>query len=221
MLRRDDEADRHRIMPRVRTGSRVEGAYAEAFVPLDLALLGGRGADPESARGMTFASRDLPLPRGRAGSRGRNARRCRTKGADSGGERCRNREAARTWQGRSLPPRVIRRTCRRGGIAVPARPRRGSQSAASSSERANRSAGIPRRRSASGLDRCAGPAQLALVRQQRRTARLKSGGSWFPARLRTARDHRYQFVLAERLAIGFGIAQRGDQPVRQRPAARP
>ena len=33
-------------------------------------------------------------------------------------------------------------------------------------------------------------------------------------------NHRHQFVLAELLPIGFGIAQRGDQSVRQRSASR-
>ena len=46
------------------------------------------------------------------------------------------------------------------------------------------------------------------------------GGGFLPSS-EEQEDHRDQFVLAERLAVRFGIAQRGDQSVGQRSASRP
>ena len=45
------------------------------------------------------------------------------------------------------------------------------------------------------------------------------GGGFLPGS-EEQEDHRDQFVLAELLPVGFGIAQRGDQSVRQRSASR-
>ena len=64
------------------------------------------------------------------------------------------------------------------------------------------------------------PTQLILVRQQGEEPAGNQMGRGFLSGSEQQEDHRYQFVLAQGLSIGFGIAQRGDQTVRLRSASR-
>ena len=64
------------------------------------------------------------------------------------------------------------------------------------------------------------PAALILMRQQRKEPAGNQMGGGFLPRAEEQENHRDQFVLAELLPVSFGVAQRGDQSVRQRSASR-